>query len=97
MAVGPTITASPNPVVVPGGQSSGGATITWTATPTYTYCEIYLSVNNGPWNEFGRGPAGSKTAAFKVGSSYNFRMMVYEGPQGTPKIIQTLLVTAKNQ
>lgn len=90
-----TITAASNPVVVPIGQLSGTTTITWRAAPAYTYSEIYLSVDNAEWSEFARGGDGSKTATLKLGSSYTFRMMVYEGQQGTPKVITTLTVTTK--
>src|SRR6266851_334754 len=89
----PTITAASNPVVVPNGQASGATTITWKAAPDYAYSEIYLSVDNGEWSEFARGGDGSKPATIKLASSYTFRMMVYEGQQGTPKIITTLTVT----
>jgi hypothetical protein len=93
---GPTITADSNPVMVPNGQDSGTTTITWKPGPDYTYCEIYLSVDNGEWSEFARSPDDAKTTTIKLGSSYTFRMMVYEGQAGTPKIITTLTVTAKH-
>jgi hypothetical protein len=93
----PTITAAPNPVMVANGQASGTTTITWKAAPDYAYSEIYLSVDNGEWSEFARGPDGSKSTTIKLGSSYTFSMMVYEGQAGTPKIITTLtLAPAKN-
>jgi hypothetical protein len=91
-----TIIASPNPVIVPNGQTSGSTTISWRVPDGYTYCEIYLSVDNGPWSEFARGGDGTKQTTIKPGSSYTFRMMVYEGQQGTPKVITTLTVTPKN-
>lgn len=91
-----TATASPNPVRVPTGQMSGATTISWKVPQGYTYCEIYLSVDNGQWSEFARGGDGSKAATIKLGSSHTFRMMVYEGQAGTPKIVMTLYVTAKN-
>lgn len=92
----PTITAAPNPVMVPNGQPSGTTTITWKPGPDYTYCEIYLSVDNGEWSEFASGGDGSQAATIKLGSSYTFSMMVYEGQAGTPKIITTLTLTAKH-
>lgn len=92
----PTITADSNPVLVPNGKDSGTTTITWKTGPDYTYCEIYLSVDNGEWSEFARSPDDAKPAMIKLGSSYTFRMMVYEGPAGTPKIITALTVTAKH-
>jgi hypothetical protein len=55
----------------------------------YAYSEIYLSVDNGEWSEFARGSHGESTT-IKLGSSYTFRMMVYEGKEGTPKIITAL-------
>jgi hypothetical protein len=91
-----TITASPNPLIVPNGQTSGTTTISWKVPQGYTYCEIYLSVDNGPWSEFARGGDGSKPTTIRLGSSHTFRMMVYEGQQGTPKVITTLTVTPKN-
>jgi len=93
---GPTIIADSNPVMVPNGQDSGATTITWKPGPDYTYCEIYLSVDDGEWSEFARSPLDTKTTTIKLGSSYTFRMMVYEGQAGTPKIITTLTVTAKH-
>ncbi len=94
---GPSITATPNPVVLPNGQPSGTTTITWKAAPDYTYSEIYLSVDNGEWSEFARGGDSAKSTTIKLGSSYTFRMMVYEGQEGTPKIITALtLAPAKN-
>jgi hypothetical protein len=93
---GPAITADTNPVMVAKGQDSGTTTITWKAAPDYNYCEIYLSVDNGEWSEFARGGDGSKATTIKLGSTYTFRMMVYEGQEGTPKIITSLTVTAKN-
>jgi len=92
----PTITANANPVLVPNGQDAGTTTITWIAAPAYTYSEIYLSVDNGEWTEFARGGDGSKPTTIKLGTSQTFRMMVYEGQAGTPKIIATLTVTARN-
>ncbi len=89
-----TITAASNPVVVPNGQASATTTITWKAAPDYTYSEIYLSVDNGQWSEFARGADSSKPATIKLGSSYTFRMMIYEGQAGTPKVITSLTVTA---
>jgi hypothetical protein len=94
--VGPTITANTNPVIVPNGQDAGTTTITWTAAPDYAYSEIYLSVDNGEWSEFARGGDGSKPTTIKPGTSQTFRMMIYEGQAGTPKIIATLTVTARN-
>jgi hypothetical protein len=91
---GPSITATPNPVVVPNGQASSTTTITWKAAPDYTYCEIYLSVDNGEWSEFASGGDGAKSTTIKLGSSYTFSMMVYEGQAGTPKIITTLTLNA---
>ena len=91
----PTITAASNPVVIPIGQASATTTITWKAAPAYNYSEIYLSVDNGAWSEFARGVDGSKPATFKLGSSYTFYMMVYQGQQGTPKVITNLTVTAR--
>ena len=93
---GPAIMADSNPVMVPGGQDSGATSITWKPGPDYTYCEIYLSVDNGEWSEFARSPDDAKTTTIKLGSSYTFYMMVYEGKVGTPKIITTLTVTAKH-
>jgi hypothetical protein len=94
---GPSITATPNPVVVPNGQASGTTTITWKAGPDYTYSEIYLSVDNGEWTEFARGSDSAKSMTVKLGSTYTFGMMVYEGQAGTPKIITTLtLLPVKN-
>jgi hypothetical protein len=89
-----TIVASPNPVIVPNGQTSAGTSISWKPPQGYTYCEIYLSVDNGQWSEFARGGDGTKPTTIKLGSSQTFRMMIYEGQQGTPKIITTLTVTA---
>jgi hypothetical protein len=82
--------------MVPNGQASGTTTITWKPGPDYTYCEIYLSVDNGEWSEFASGGDGSQAATIKLGSSYTFSMMVYEGQAGTPKIITTLTLTAKH-
>lgn len=94
---GPTITAAPNPVIVPKGQTSSTTTITWKAAPDYTYSEVYLSVDNGQWSEFARGSDSAKSTTIKLGSSYTFRMMVYEGQAGTPKIITTFtLLPARN-
>jgi hypothetical protein len=90
-----TISAASNPVVVPIGQTTATTTITWKASPDYAYSEIYLSVDNAEWSEFARGGDGSKTSTFKLGSSYTFRMMVYQGQQGTPKVITALTVTTK--
>jgi hypothetical protein len=95
-AKGPTITADANPVMVANGQDSATTTITWKAAPDYTYSEIYLSVDNGEWSEFARGNDGTKQTTIKLGSSYTFYMMVYVGQEGTPKVIATLTLTAKN-
>jgi hypothetical protein len=92
----PAITASPNPVLVPNGQVSGTTTITWKPEPDYAYCEIYLSVDNGEWSQFAAGGGGTKPTTIQLGSSYTFRMMVYEGQAGTPKIISTLTLAAKH-
>ena len=88
--------ADPNPVLVPNGQDAATTTITWTAAPAHTYSEIYLSVDAGEWSEFARGEDGSKPTTIKPGSSQTFRMMIYEGQEGTPKIVATLTVTARN-
>ena len=95
--MGPAITAAANPVILSQGQVSGTTTISWKAPPDYNYCEIYVSVDNGEWSEFARGGNGSKPTTIKLGSSYTFRMMIYEGQQGTPKIVSTFIVTAQNK
>jgi hypothetical protein len=93
-AKGPAITAGSNPVIVPAGRDSGTTTISWKAAPDFNYSEIYLSVDNGEWSEFARGADGSKSAMIRLGSSYTFRMMVYEGQAGTPRIIATYTLWA---
>jgi hypothetical protein len=90
------ISASPNPVIVPNGQTSGTTAISWRVPDGYTYCEIYLSADNGQWSEFARGGDGTKQTTINLGSSHTFRMMIYEGQQGTPKVVTTLTVTPRN-
>jgi hypothetical protein len=80
--------------MVQSGQASGTTTITWKAPSGYSYSEIYLSVDNGEWSEFAKGSDSAKSTTIKLGSSYTFSMMVYEGQEGTPKIITTLTLTA---
>ncbi len=75
------------------GQPQRTVNVGWIAGPDFTYCEIYLSVNNAQWSDFGKGGQGNSPATISRGSSYTFRMMVYEGQQGTPKIIKTVTVS----
>ncbi len=96
-ASGPSITiresVGTDPVTVyTRGMTQMTVNVSWNAGPDYTYCEIYLSVDDGQWSEFARGRDGAKPAAIKLGSSHIFRMMIYEGQAGTPKIIKTLTV-----
>jgi hypothetical protein len=76
------------------GQTQRAVNVGWNASPDYAYCEIYVSVNNGEWIELGRGRDGTKLVTLKLGSSYTFRMMVYEGQTGTPRIIRTRTLSA---
>ena len=92
------ITANPNPVQIPKGQTEKETTISWDAGPEHEYCEIFISVNGGEASELARGHNGSKAVTVQAGSKYDFTMVVYSDDQGgNPRTIANLTVTGQPQ
>ncbi len=73
-------------------QTQRTVNVDWNAGSDYTDCEIDLSVDNGRWSKFAASCDGTKPATIQLGSSHTFRMMVYDGQEGPPKMIKTLTV-----
>jgi hypothetical protein len=92
------ITANPNPVQIPKGQTEKDLAISWDAGPEHEYCEIFISVNGGEASELARGHNGSKAVTVEAGSKYDFTMVVYSDDQGgNPRTIANLTVTDQPQ
>jgi hypothetical protein len=72
---GPSITATPNPVIDGSGQ--GTTVVRWECTAPGA--KVYLSVNGGPEQHFSDGPVGLRDAPWiSEGPTYDFRLYAGE-------------------
>jgi hypothetical protein len=93
-APSPTLVATPNPVVVPAGQSQGLYSIAWSA-PGYANVDIWLKVNSSAPTLWGpNAPTTGSTPAIhgiSLGDTYTITMY----PAGAlAPILKTLTVTS---
>ncbi len=77
----PFIRAIPDGLI-PKGQSEAFSTVVWNAGSEYPYCEVYMTVDNGEETELGRGHEGKTRITVRLGSTYDFKMVVYLGDSG---------------
>lgn len=77
----PTLTATPNPVLVPYGQTAGTYTLTWN-TGSALGADFSASINNGPWSAiFHQTPSGSGPLPINVGDTITWRMFTKNSPR----------------
>jgi hypothetical protein len=68
----PTISATPNPVVITFGQTQGTTTVTWDAGDDRKLAQVRLSVDGGaetPW-----GTISPQAASIQFGKTYTFKL-----------------------
>jgi hypothetical protein len=95
-AAPPTLTANPNPVIVPFGQSTGSTTIKWDSG-NGSVPELYLSFNGGadqgPQPQV-LAPSGSFVASpIAVGDTYVFKLF----SKGKAQLLASVTVKAQHQ
>jgi Purple acid Phosphatase, N-terminal domain len=70
----PTISATPNPVIVAFGETQGDTTVTWDAGADHMSAQVRVSVDGGaetPWASIYKG---QQTASIEIGKTYTFRL-----------------------
>lgn len=79
--VAPTITATPNPVIVPVGKTEGTSIITWDAGPDRSDSRVWLQVDNGKEDIFAASGKGSSEIKVVIGKTYLFKLYSGDGTQ----------------
>ena len=69
-----TISATPNPVVVPLSQTQGTTTLTWDAGADKPNAKVWVSVDGGAETLFANTHKGTKAATTQVGKTYSFKL-----------------------
>ncbi|BCM94457.1 hypothetical protein IAD21_06364 [Abditibacteriota bacterium] len=77
----PTITANPNPVIVPAGQSEGTTTVTWNAGPNYKTARVWLQVGQGEATLFAGVSNGTLQTSIPLGQTETFKLISGDGVQ----------------
>lgn len=77
-AAAPTLSAAPNPVAVPQGQTEAQTTITWDAGD-YAYGEVYYTTDGANQQLLGKNQKGTAPLTVKLGSAYHVWMVIYPG------------------
>src|SRR5207245_9297860 len=90
----PLLSATPNLVEIPHGQTEATTNITWDSG-TFDYCEIYWSADNGDDIELAQGDKGANLLITKLGSTYDIKMIVYVGANGDAQEIARVTVRTR--
>lgn len=76
-----SLTAAPNPVVIPAGHTLAASTITWNTLALPGGAQVRVSVDNAPWTNSGKfacisGPSAASQSApwIQAGHTYEFRI-----------------------
>jgi hypothetical protein len=92
-----SLTATPNPVIVPVGQPYGTFDVYWTASG-YSNVDIYLSANGGIpflWGQNQATPGHSTLGASAIAPNDSYLFTMYPAGQTSP-LLKSLTVTAHN-
>ncbi len=79
--VAPTITASPNPVVLSAGKTEGMSVITWDAGADRSDSRVWLQVDNSKEDIFAASGKGSSEIKVVMGKTYVFKLYSGDGTQ----------------
>jgi hypothetical protein len=88
----PTITASPNPVMILFTAKTGTTTITWDAGNDHPAAQVWLSIDGGSRTIFDGDPKGVKIATVSPGKIYKFELLT-----GNMSFLASVTVTAKKK
>jgi hypothetical protein len=97
----PSITVDANPVLIPDGQTSGNAVVTWDAENNKG-AEVWVREGNDKETKFSSQSKGSQTAIIKLDTKYTFTLYTakrFLGPIKNPlaKSLASIIVTAAHQ
>ncbi len=88
----PTITATPNPVIIPEGQTEGRTTITWDAGPNYATARVWSQTDKGDDSLFAASSKGALEAPVTLGKPITFKLYSGDGAQ----VLASTTVTAQH-
>lgn len=86
-----TITASPNPVVLAQGQTTGTTTLTWDGGPQHPYAEVWVKVDGNDETFIVESGKGKRDVPIELGKSYLFKL------SDANELLASVTVTAKTQ
>jgi len=87
----PSITAAPNPALVPAGQASGTTTLSWDGGGEHPYAEIWQQVDNNAETFVVESGKGTRQMTVEVGKTYIFKL------SDAGELLASVTVTAKNE
>jgi len=70
----PTISATPNPVLVTFGQTQGETEVKWNAGADHKFAQVRVSVDGGAETVFNNLYAGEATDTIQVGKTYTYKL-----------------------
>ncbi len=86
----PTITANPNPVLLPPGQISGTTTLTWDGGANHPYAEVWVAVDNNDETFVVEQGKGSRQVTIELGKTYLYKLADFG------KTLASITVTAQS-
>jgi hypothetical protein len=87
----PSITATPNPVPAPAGQTSGTTTLVWDGGDDHPYAEVWQQIDNNDETFVVESGKGTRQMTVEVGKTYIFRL------SDAGELLASVTVTAKNE
>jgi len=89
--VAPTITADPNPVIIPKGQTQGTTTLTWDGGTDHPYAELWVRVDATDETFIVESGKGKREVQIELGKSYVFKV------SDANELLASVTVTAKQE
>jgi len=91
VGIAPTITADPNPIILPQGKVNGTTTLTWDGGDQHPYAEVWLKIDDNDETFVLESGKGTKQVTIELGKSYLFKL------SDSNELLSSVTVTAKTQ
>jgi tachylectin len=83
----PTITASPNPVLIPEGKTEGTATLVWDAGADWSDSRVWFTIDGGKEDIFAASSKGTSEIKVLMDRIYTFKLYSRDGTKVLASIV----------